>query len=116
MRRDGYRSIFDVTAAPDTSPLQASHVRVSQYLPDLHSETGTNPTQCLEREVTFTALKRAVVRAMHSDLVRESLLRHLKGFSTFTKCLTDPFRDRCVFHDGEPYGRASCSSTILKID
>jgi hypothetical protein len=113
---EGYRNVLDVMAAPDTSPLENLHVCISQDFPDLDPEPGTHATQGLQRQVAFTPLKRAVVRAMHPNLVRESLLRQLEGLATFTERLTDPFRDRCIFHDGEPYGCASCGSTILKID
>jgi hypothetical protein len=116
VERDGYRNILDATAATDSPPSEVLHVRIPQDFPDLHAEPGANATQGLESQVAFTTLKRTVVRAMHSNLVRESLLCQFEGLATFSKCLADPFRDRCIFHNGEPYGCASCSSTILKLD
>ena len=113
MERSGYVDECDVTVAPDALPSKSSDIRTPQDFPDLDPEPGAHPTQSLQRQVAFPALKRAVVRAMHADLVRESLLRQLEGFATLSKRLTDPFRDRWIFHGGEPYGAASCSSTIL---
>jgi len=113
VERSGYVDECDVTVAPDALPSKSSDIRTPQDFPDLDPEPGAHPTHGLQRQVAFPALQRAVVRAMHSDLVREALLRQLEGLAAFAERLTDAFRDRWIFHGGEPYGAASCSSTIL---
>ena len=102
MERPGYRKVRNVTATPAASPSRSSDIRISQDFPDLHTESGANPAQRFQRQVAFPTLQRAVVRAMHADLVREALLRELKGFATPAKRLADPFRNRWIFHGGEP--------------
>ena len=116
MERDGYTHVWDVTAASDTLPSRSSDIRIPQDFPDLDAEPGADPTQSLQRQVTFPALQRAVVRAMHPNFVRKALLGEFEGFATLAERLADPFRNRWIFHGGEPYGAACCSSTTLKLD
>lgn len=73
-------------------------VCILQDVPDLDAKPRTDSLQGAKGQVIFTAFKRAVVGAVHVDLVRKPLLAKAQSLPTLADGETRSFRQLSILH------------------
>src|SRR5438132_1030252 len=92
---------------PRPNESNALHVGILEDFPDLGPEARADSPERTQRQIGFAPLQRAVVGAMHADLVGKILLTHAQGLPAPAQGVSEAFRESTILHEIEPYGSAS---------
>lgn len=82
------------------------HVGVFQQLPHRQTEPRADAPQRLQRQVDLAPLERAVVGAMHADLIGKGFLAHLEALAAAAHRSAHTLGQGSVFQASDPTRRA----------